>query len=63
MISSNTLPASLYMYVNFMFGIYNRTSMARTLMARLPRLSRTRSSVPMKNLIAAVWDNSGWFSY
>ena len=29
-------------------GIYSRTSMARTLMARLPRLFRTPSRVPRK---------------
>ena len=32
---------------------YSRTSMARTLMVRLPRLSRTRSCVPRKIPIAA----------
>ena len=32
---------------------YNRTSEARKLMARLPRLFRTRSYVPRKNPIAA----------
>ena len=33
--------------------IYSRTSMARTLMARLPWLFRTRSWVPRKSFIAA----------
>ena len=32
---------------------YCRTSVARTLMARLPRLFRTRSAVPWKNPTAA----------
>ena len=32
---------------------YSRTSVARTLMARLPRLFRTRYLVPNKNIIAA----------
>ena len=32
---------------------YSRTSVARTLMARLPRLFRTRSSVPKENPLAA----------
>ena len=32
---------------------YSRTLVARTLMARLPRLFRTRSQVPEKNSIAA----------
>ena len=32
---------------------YSRTSVARTLMARLPRLFQTRSLVPKKNPIAA----------
>ena len=36
------------------YGKYSRTSMARTLMARLPRLFRTRSRVPLeKNPLAA----------
>ena len=34
-------------------ALYSRTSMARTLMARLPRLFRTRSRVPRKNPLAA----------
>ena len=34
-------------------SIYSRTSMARTLMARLVRPFRTRSRVPRKNPIAA----------
>ena len=33
--------------------IYSRTSGARTLMARLPRLFRTRSGVPRKKSLAA----------
>ena len=40
---------------------YSRTSFARTLMTRLPRLFRTRSFVPWKNSIAAKLDNQGWF--
>ena len=32
---------------------YSRTSVARTLMTRLPRLFRTRSCVPRKNPLAA----------
>ena len=31
------------------YSTYNRTSVARALMARLPRLFRTRSWVPLKN--------------
>ena len=31
-----------------LFGRYSRTSVARRLMARLPRLFRTRSRVPWK---------------
>ena len=34
-------------------AIYSRNSVARTLMARLPRLFRTRSCVPLKNPITA----------
>ena len=34
---------------------YSRASVARTLMARLLRLFRTRSGVPWKNPIAADW--------
>ena len=30
--------------------LYSRTSVARTLMARIPRLLRTRSWVPLKDL-------------
>ena len=37
----------------FFRGKYSRTSVARTLMARLPRLFRTRPWVPWKNPIAA----------
>ena len=33
--------------------LYSRTSVARTLMARLPRLFRTRSRVPRKTPLAA----------
>ena len=33
----------------FVDSKYSRKSVARTLMARLPRLFRTRSSVPRKN--------------
>ena len=41
-----------------MKGIYSRTSMARTLMARLPRLFRTCSSVPRKtNPWLQIWAN------
>ena len=44
---------------------YSRTSVARTLMARLPWLLRTRSWAPKKNSHSCrqfyVWDNLGWF--
>ena len=35
--------------------VYSRTSMARTLMARLPRLFRTRSSVPWKKSHSCIF--------
>ena len=39
---------------------YSRTSMARTLMARLPRLFRTRYWVPWnKSHSCRFWDNVG----
>ena len=43
---------SVHVYSLFMksWYIYSRTSMARTLMARLPRLVRTRSWVPWKKI-------------
>ena len=47
---TQTMYGSLAILIN---TIYSRTSMARTLMARLPRLFRTRSWVPWKNPIAA----------
>ena len=44
--------------------IYSRTSMARTLMARLPRLFRTRSWVPRKKIpLLQIGDNLVWFSF
>ena len=40
----------------FVTRIYSRTSVARTLMARLPRLFRTRSRVPKKNsFVCRFW--------
>ena len=36
---------------------YSRTSMARTLMARLPCLTRTRSLVPMIPYMRVLWSN------
>ena len=41
--------------------LYSRPSLARTLMAGLPQLFQTHSSVPRKNPIA--WNNLGWFSF
>ena len=43
--------------VKVLVQYYNRRAVARTLMARLPRLFRTRSSVPWKNYIAADYVN------
>ena len=41
-----------------LFCIYSRTSVARTPMARLPRLFRTRSLVPRKKIPwLQIWDN------
>ena len=40
-------------FPSYFCHIYSRTSVARTLMARLPRLFRTRSFVPRKNPLAA----------
>ena len=61
--NKNAMPGTTFSHCNFMgkcFGFqgqvtpkYSRTSMPRTLMARLPRLFRTRSSVPWKILTAA----------
>ena len=45
------------------YGMYSRTSVARTLMACLLRLCRTRSRLPWKNPIAADWDNLGYFFF
>ena len=46
---------------------YSRTSMARTPMARLPRLFRTHYWVPREKFHSCrhyyIWDNFGWFSF
>ena len=44
-------------------SIYSNTSVARTLVARVPRLIRTRSRVPRKNPTAADLGFLGWFSF
>ena len=46
--------------------IYSRTLVARTLMARLPRLFRTRSCALWNKFHSCkfgIWDNLGWFSF
>ena len=52
--SGSALLAHIYLFQ------YSRTSMARTLMACLPQLFRTRSIVPRKNPLAA---DLGFFVY
>ena len=53
---------------NWILNIYSRTSVARTLMARLPRLLRTRSSVADQKKSHScrhycILNNFGWFSF
>ena len=47
-LSDNHFSEFLFKYDFFSWCIYSRPLMAGTLMARLPRLFRTRSSVPWK---------------
>ena len=42
---------------------YSRTSVARTLMARFPRLFRTCSWVPRKISKLHIWDNLVWYFF
>ena len=43
--------------INIPQAYYGRTSMAQTLMAHLPRLTRTRSWVPMIPYMRLLWSN------
>ena len=54
---------SLRMFTFQEVQLYSRTSVAGTLMARLPQLFRTRSWGPRKKTLAADWDNLVWFSF
>ena len=50
---NTTIPTKKSQVLMSYINIYSRTSVARTLMAHLPWLFRTRLWVPSKNLIAA----------
>ena len=62
-VGSMRLEPTLFSYWRSFSMQYSRTPIARTLMARLPRLFRIRSWVPRKKSLAADLGHLVWFSF